>query len=115
MAAGTITVGDAANQIFFKYNHGLNGGNWSAVTRSSSVSTIINSSIPVVANAWYKLKTVVNPTGTNVDFYVDDVLIGSSTTNLPTVAMKFVFKLEKAAGTTARTTSIDYMGWRFDR
>lgn len=116
LAASTVTAGAPANGIYFTYTHGSNSGNWQAFSRSSSTSSTVNSSVAVVANTWYKLRAVVNDNGTNVDFYVDGTLIGSATTNIPTsAAMKFVYKLEKTVGTTARTSSLDYINWRMVR
>ena len=110
MAANSVTAGDAANGIYFTYTHSTNAGKWVGITRSASSSTNVNSNVAVVANHWYKLKIVVNASGTKVDFFVDDALIGSSITNIPTAnPVKMVFKMEKTVGTTSRTTSIDYV------
>lgn len=113
----TSASGDPNNGVYFKYTHANNSGRWQGVTRTSTGTLqTVNSTVTVTANQWYRLKAVCNATGTQVDFYIDDVLIGSNTTNLPTnKPVKFVFKLEKSAGTTARTTSIDYIGWRMER
>ncbi len=105
----------AANGVYFTYTHGTNSGNWTCNTRASSTSTNLNSGVAVTANQWYKLKAVINAAGTQADFYVNGTLVGSSTTNIPTAALKFVFKIEKSAGSTARTTSVDYISWRMVR
>lgn len=108
-------AGAPTNGVYFSYTHGTNSGKWVCTTRSGSTSTTVNSNITVTANQWYKLKAVINATGTQVQFYINDTLVGTSTTNIPTAAQRFVFKMEKSAGTTARTSSLDYVSFRMVR
>jgi hypothetical protein len=108
-------AGAPVNGVYFSYTHGTNSGRWVCTTRASSTSTAVNSSITVTANQWYRLKAVINAAGTNVDFYIDDTLVGSSTTNIPTAAQRFVFKMEKSAGTTAARSNLDYVAFRMVR
>jgi hypothetical protein len=108
-------AGAPTNGVYFTYTHGTNSGKWVCTTRSSSTSTAVNSSVTVSANTWYKLKAVVNAAGTSVNFYINDTLVGTSTTNIPTAAMHFVFKMEKSLGTTAASSSLDYIGFRMVR
>lgn len=87
---------------------------WIASVVNSSSATPLVTSVPVVANQWYRIKLVcVGADKTYV--YIDDVFMGLITTALPTAGLHFVFKLEKTVGTTARTTSIDYIIWRRTR
>jgi hypothetical protein len=105
-AASTIASG-----IYFQYTTaGLVGR-----CRTSTVATSATSAIAISANTWYKLKAVINAAGTNVDFYLDNTLMGSVATNIPTAPMKFVFHLEKSLGTTAINTDVDYISWRMAR
>jgi hypothetical protein len=108
-------AGAPANGVYFSYTHGTNSGKWVCTTRSASTSTAVNSSITVTANQWYKLKAVINAAGTQVQFYIDDTLAGTSTTNIPTAAQRFVFKMEKSVGTTAARSSLDYVAFRMVR
>jgi hypothetical protein len=65
----------------------------------------------VTAGQWYKLAVEVNAAGTLVTYYIDDVSVGTIATNIPTgVGRTFgpAVKIEKSAGTTARTFLIDY-------
>lgn len=113
---GTIAVGAPTNGVYFTYTNGTNSGKWVATNRSAGTSTSINSNVTVVANQFYKVKAAINAAGTQIDYYIDGTLIGSTTTNIPTAAaMKMVLKLEKTAGTTARTCSTDYVGFRMTR
>lgn len=80
---GTSTTADHANGIYFEYNRS-NSVNWSLKTASSSSRTTHTSSIAVTNNTWIHCRFVVNSAGTNVDYYIDGVLGGSITTNIPT-------------------------------
>jgi hypothetical protein len=84
--AGTMdndAVGDPANGIYFQYMDNLNGGSWTCVTSNASTRTVLNSSSSPVANTWVRLKYIVNVAGTSVSFYIDDVFVGTTTTNIP--------------------------------
>ncbi len=113
-----VVAGDPANGIYLQYSDTINSGNWRGVTRNSSTSTNVNSSITVAANTWYKLKFIVNTAGNEVQFFVNDVYIGSSTTNIPTGnGMRIVASIEKSgtASATARTMHLDWTLYRIDR
>lgn len=84
--AGTMdndAVGDPANGIYFQYMDNVNGGNWTCVTSNASTRTVLNSSSSPVVNTWVRLKYIVNVAGTSVSFYIDDVFVGTTTTNIP--------------------------------
>ncbi len=113
-----IVAGDPANGIYLQYSNTINSGNWRGVTRNSSTSTNVDSSIAVAANTWYKLRFQINAAGTNVDFFVDGTYIGSSTGTIPTTnAMRLVASIEKsgAANATSRTMNIDSVYYRIER
>lgn len=76
-------IGDPANGIYFQYQGGVNSGRWTCVTANASTRTTINSTVAPVANTWQRLKYIVNQAGTSVAFYIDDVLIGTTSTNIP--------------------------------
>lgn len=101
------------NGVLFKYTTaGLVG---TCIKNSSVTNT---SSVALVANTWYKLKAIINAAGTSVDFFLNDSKIGSSvTTNIPTAPMKFVFLMDKTAGTAnnPEACDIDYISWRMVR
>ena len=110
-----ITIGQPSNGVLFSYTHGTNSGQWRGTTVSGSTATNVDSTATVVANTWYKLSVVINSSANLVDFFVDGVKIGTSSTNIPSgaaMALRYVFKLEKSVGTTSRTTDIDYIAWR---
>lgn len=90
-------------------------GVWRSTVIVASSATTLTTSVPVVANQFYSIKAVINPAGTNCFFYIDQVLVGSLVTAMPTAALRYVFKLEKTVGITSRTTSIDFISWRRTR
>jgi len=109
-------AGDPANGVYFKYSDNVNSGQWQGIARNASTSTTVNSTVAVTAAAWHKLRLQVNTAGTNVDFYVDDVLIGSATTNIPTGnPMRFMVTMEKTTGTTNINALADSLYYRTER
>jgi hypothetical protein len=112
------TAGDSANGVFFYYSDTENSGRWRVITRNASTSTTVDSTIAVVANTWYKLRWVSSGNGATVMFYIDDVLIGTSSSNTPvTNATRLMAKIEKKAPNSAvsRTVDIDYLGMGVQR
>jgi hypothetical protein len=110
-------LGDPANGIYLYYSSTINSGNWRGVTRNASTSTNVDSSIAATTN-WVKLRLQVNSAGTSVEFFVDDVSIGTSSTNIPTGnAMRIMASIEKqgTASTTSRTLNLDYIYYRMVR
>lgn len=90
-------------------------GNWQLITSSNSVRTFTTSSVAIDNTNLQKLRIDVNASGTSVEFYINDVLVGTHTTNIPTgTARSFGMGayLQKSAGTTARTVDIDYLFYK---
>jgi hypothetical protein len=119
--SGFFDMNTAANQtdgIYFLYDEGgVSTGssatpNFQIVTSSNSVRTFQTTSTSVVANTWYKLKIVVNATATSVEYFINDVSVGTSTTNIPTGALRQLgwgLLQNKSVGITSRTVSYDAM------
>jgi hypothetical protein len=106
------TAGDSANGIIFYYSEDVNSGKWVCKTINSSTTTTVNTSVTVAANTWYKLRWVSTNDGATVNFFVDSVLVGASTTNIPTTnATRVMSKIEKKSpsSTTTRTVLIDWL------
>ena len=115
-----IGLGDSTNSTdnvdsagYIEYTDTVNGGNWVFCTSSNSARTKNNSTVPAVAqsgDSWTYLKTVVNATGTQADIYLNNTLLGSITTNIPTGSLRRFdthFNITKTVGTTARTLNLD--------
>lgn len=102
-----LTVANVAEVLY--------SGNWICSIIRNSTITSVNSGIPVVPGQWYRLKVVIRADGQGAYFYIDSLFIDEVVTAVPSVALRYIFKLEKTLGTTSRTTSIDYITWRRTR
>lgn len=82
----TTPTAEPSNGCYFLYNSGTNSGNWVGKTANGGARSSANSSDTVVANAWTRLKIVINAAGTSVSFFVDGVEIDNSplAANIPT-------------------------------
>lgn len=91
------------NGLYFKYNHALNGGQWTINSTRASVTTSV-STASVVTTSWTTLSIVINAGNTSASFYVNNVLVGTAiTTNLPTVAICPFIGIYNLAGTNPIT------------
>lgn len=79
---GTATNADHANGIYFEYDRSQSA-NWRLRAASQSSRTTTTTSVAVVADTWIHLKWSVNGNGTQADFFIDDVSVGTVTTNIP--------------------------------
>ena len=70
----------------------------------------MNSTIAVDTD-WVRLGVVVNSTNTSVEFFVDGVSIGTSTTNIPAILLSFIAQIQKQAPntTTSRSLITDFL------
>jgi len=103
-----------ANGVFFEYDR-TNSVNYIAVTESAGVRTEIDSGIAVSTSStvWPKVKFVVNAAATSVEFFLDDVSIGTSTTNIPTASMQMFGRIGKSSSTGAGNYFyLDYIYYR---
>ena len=117
-AGGSSNYLNIPSGIFFSYDEGgvvFSGGittpNWKCYTRvASGAVTVTTTSTVVNANQWYKLRIDINAAGTSVTFFINDVLVATHTTNIPssTTVIAPISIIHKSAGTTARTMLTDY-------
>lgn len=103
------------NAIVFLYDEGgVSTGNtasgfWKVATALAGSRQFTTTAIPVAINTWYKLKIVVNAGGTQVDFYINDVLVITETgATIPTASMGIRGGIIKSIGTTPRLIRWDY-------
>jgi hypothetical protein len=99
------------NGIYFIYDR-VNGGNtWRAATANGGSRTLTNTA-SVVANAWYRLKFIADYTlaTPQVQFFVDDVLQTTITTNLTLNLCSPRFQILKtgSSSTNSRSLYVDY-------
>jgi hypothetical protein len=113
---GLCDVSDANDCIdgaWFEYDRATSA-NWRIATANNSSRTRTTSST-AVATGWVRLKIVANSSGTQLDYYVNDVNIGNVTTNIPSSSGRGSqpeFLMRKTAGTTQLTIKIDYFQMR---
>ena len=58
--------------------------NWQIITATSSVRTNFVTSVPVAINTWYSFRIESNSTFTEIYYYINDILVRTETTNIPT-------------------------------
>lgn len=119
---GSVTNNNAeANGAFFTYDEGgtSNGStasaNWQCITSASSVRTLTTTTTAVSTSAWVKLTVVINAAANSVAFYIDNTLVATHTTNIPTGTSQLIqpkIQIAKTVGTTARSLYADYFGYR---
>jgi hypothetical protein len=81
--------------------------NWQAYTYNASTGTTTDTGIAAVAGSFNTF--LVRANGTNsVEFFINNVLVATHTTNIPTSAVCAHFSMLKTAGTTARDFYIDW-------
>jgi hypothetical protein len=112
---------NTTNGVYFLYDEGgvitgnpSGSANWKCVTISASTRTFTTTSVAVTASAWVKLRIEINAAATSVGFYINDVLVATHTTNIPTSSAPIcVYNLHlKQTGLTSLTTYIDYIAYR---
>lgn len=114
LLASVATSATQTNGVFFSYDSTGSGtgsaaiSRWQVATAAAGTRSFTTTGVQVVAGQWYKLKAIVNANATQVDFYIDNVLVKSETNNIPTAAVGNGINLFKIAGTTARTANVDW-------
>jgi hypothetical protein len=110
---------DSANQVdgaYFRYDRAISGVNWQACTANNSVRTLTNTGVAAVTG-WTRLKVVANLTGTVISYYINDILVATNTTDIPTaVGREFpaMMRILKSVGITARELYIDWAWLHFN-
>lgn len=104
-----IGAGDMTDGCYFRYNDNVNSGKWECVTAAAGVRTATDSTVAAVGT-FCIFEVRINAAGTSVEYYINDVLVATNTTNIPTGANYFglVFKIEKSVGTTSRSLHMDW-------
>lgn len=108
---------DQTDGVYFLYDSiGVSTGSassdrWQCVTASNSTRTLTETSTDV-STSGAKLHIGIDADGTHAYFYIDESLVATHITNIPTGAgreMGFGWMLIKSAGTSARTMNVDYL------
>lgn len=102
-----FNTGINGNGIGFEYIRATST-NWNPFTEASSTQTSASGGSTVAVDTnWTHLRMEINAAGTQVDFWIDGVDAGSSTTNIPSGALTPMVKVTKTAGSSERYVDID--------
>ena len=119
-SSGVLNQNNSQNNIAFLYDEGNiafagAGGasaNWRAVTTDTGTRTFTDTGVAVNAGAFIKLKIVVNANASSVEFFIDNTLVATHTTNIPSGNTKRVSVrnyIQKSVGSTQRLLILDYV------
>jgi hypothetical protein len=101
----------STSTVLLAYTDNENSGNWVCVTDNAGTETVTNTSVTVATdsdlasqiapNTYTKLRIECEH-NTKIRFYIDDVLVGTHTTNIPTTSMVGYcpLKILKSVGAT---------------
>lgn len=104
------TNGAQANGVYFEFNPGGAETQFRIVSSAAGVSTRNNTSQTVVSGTWYRLRLTINAAGTSIQASINGVDVGSPiTTNIPSLAISPLLKLDGLVGGVAVTADIDYL------
>lgn len=111
----SLLAADHVDGIYFEYNSAVSP-NWTCKTANNSVRTTVITATPVVAGTWYRLRALVIPGApSQAIFFVDDVLVATINTNIPTgSARRYApnLRITKTGGTASRQLLVDYFQMR---
>jgi uncharacterized protein YodC (DUF2158 family) len=107
----TSTTFAPNNTIGIRYTHSVNSGKWLAYSKDNAgAETTVDLGITVAVGTPYRLRIEVDKQKTEARFYVNGVMSGRITANLPTgAAAGFRTTILKSAGTTSRSFNAHYM------
>lgn len=119
----TATTAVQTNGAYFLYDEGgvhtgsTESGNWQLVAVAGGTRTVVQTTRAVAASTtdFTALRIEINTAGTVCDFYVDDVLVGTISTNLPVGAANLFgcgLEIFKQVGTTAALCYVDWISHR---
>lgn len=77
-----LSADDSGSNNYVAFRRIDSGANWRCLTASGGVSTNTDSGVAITTGAFVTLKIVATPT--SVAFYVNDALVSTNTTNIPT-------------------------------
>ncbi|MGZ3773035.1 MAG: hypothetical protein ACXVCN_04960 [Bdellovibrio sp.] len=100
---------DATDGVYFKIDRSISTSNWICTTSKASTRTNQITNIPVSTN-YVNLRIDINSQGTQIDFYINNVLAMSISTNIPNASGQIngpLSKIVKSAGLINRQLLID--------
>ena len=113
---GDSDWGEMVDGVYFEYDH--TDTHWKCVCAASSTRTKFTTTVTVAALTFYNLGVEINAAGTEAKFYINDTLVATITTNIPTASYQRTAMgawIVKTLGSTARAAYIDYLGMKVER
>lgn len=112
----SFSGGAVSNGAWFTYTYGTNSQQWVVNTAAGGTQTNVNTSTAFSTTSWNKYRISVNPAGTLVTFYINNISVGTSSTHIPITPLtnKFglVFGVITTAGTPGANHYIDYVWYK---
>jgi hypothetical protein len=87
--------------------------NWQIMTAYNSVRTVVDTGVVVSATTFYNFRVDINDNSTVVNYYLNDILVRTETTNVPiegSLAPQPIIGITKTVGTTNIGILVDYIG-----
>jgi hypothetical protein len=104
---------ESVDGVFFRYAHGVAGGNFQAVTRSNNVETVADTGVTAAINTTYKLEIEINAAGTNAEFRINGIVVATANTNIPAANGRELgyglFVLRSAGTASVNAYDVDYL------
>jgi hypothetical protein len=103
----------ARDGVFFRYIDTENGGEWQGITRYSNTETVVDTNV-AADTSWHTYEFEVNDDATSVEFFIDGVSVGTSSTNIPTDDYAFCpATIRETLGTAGRSLYLDAYWYTF--
>lgn len=97
--------------IYFSRNDNDNGGtNWFAITQT--VTTATRTDTGISPSSSYKQFRIVVESSTSVKFYIDNSLVATHTTNIPSASARIAVEAASINNSTTESMDIDYVQMR---
>jgi hypothetical protein len=107
-SAGSAGTSFGTDSVFFVFNPATNA-NWQCVTRKTSTNTTTTTGV-AGGTTWKRLCIWIHPTNPagEVRFYIDNVLVATHTTNIPTTAVVIGARIQTLTA-ALRILTIDHV------
>lgn len=113
---GDSDWGEMVDGVYFEYDH--LDSNWKCVCAASSTRTKMITTVTVAALTFYSLGIEINANATEAKFYINDTLVATITTNIPTASYQRTGMgawIVKTLGIAVRVCYVDYLGMKIER
>jgi hypothetical protein len=111
---GDTPSGTTTDGVYFLFDRAVSTTNWQGRSVSNSVGTNSDTGV-AIASGWVAFKIIIDDTAAEVKYYINDALVATITTNIPSGSGRSCapqFKVIGSAGTGAnRYIDADYYGF----